>query len=261
MTEFDSFIEECIPGVCDGVRNGRVNIKDCGKTIIDTSLDVYPDAVIISAYGSLISGKFKEYSDIDVLVFSKYGAKWEKKCIVKDGYAIEINKVNIFYLKDVFSFSCSIRLCVLMQAVIEGEIFYGDSRVYEKIKILAKNYMNLGPSTVESMEIDTIRANLTSKLIDIKSSEDVNLSISLGMSIYYKIITLILLYEKQWLGYDKKIEETLNSCSSKFKMNDIANAYKNLFSGEKDLLVDLIIGVLYECGGPYWNGYSRIFLK
>lgn len=247
-----------LPDLNGNVLSGHVSSNEAKEIMLSCALEKYADARLVVGHGSAIKGKFKQFSDLDILVVCDGGVSWEKKCFVYHGYMIDMQKIASAAISNILINCRQSGLTFAISPLCYGVFLYGDQQMYDDLKELSCRIISTGPDLVPESYISNIKAFLLSSLMELSSSNDITQCKSLSLSIFNNIIVSINVLNKNWVKNGKFSLEGISN--SDVTEEEIMKAYCRIMDGEKDDMIILLSKILKKFSPPYWDGLHTVYV-
>lgn len=210
--------------------------------------EYFPNSSGVMLTGSFVSDYFNEYSDLDVIVLSR----WHRKMFV-ESYEFEGQKIQIIALplsdahavlaKDVMS-----RNGAIVSMLSKGLVLHDGKGILKKLKSYAKAQKDK-KFVVPRESLDRERSRLTTVYEDVcglADREELTFSIADGMQ---RALNLYLLANGSWQFRGKTAARELRAANDIF-LKRYVRAFEAFFKdNDKSLAVDVLRDVLDSLGG------------
>jgi hypothetical protein len=240
--------------VSEKVRTGDLTRGEAVQVMQRAVEQCYPDCRCAFGHGSALTGRFSEYSDLDVVVFMEAGNYFEVRCINFEGYLIETQVYSLDAF-DVFAkMSRAAGLSIGMMAG-RGEVLvdrHGDAHaLLQRIT----DMFHAGPDPASANLLATMRVKLTNLVIDLLEADAQEERIACGLSLFDLLNKAKFLTLQSWGHAGKWIPRTIGAHDREYFPAMVA-AYEQIFRGNPEPLAQMATNLLDELGGPHWKNYQ-----
>lgn len=199
--------------------------------------------------GSYVDGKYNEYSDIDVLIFTKdrtviFNETMSYKNLKIQAIIIPVQ--NIQELLWVDYITCK---GAFTNMIFKGEIIFDTANFLADLQIHVKELQKNGGRPLSSHEIYMLRVKITSLLMDIKGGHDIN-ELTFSIASALDLLTeLKLKVSGNWCGEGKYRARHIEALDPLF-YKEMNNAMYELYGNkDKTPLINIIKKELNVHGG------------
>lgn len=227
----------------------------------------YPDAIVAFAAGSIFRGEGSPTSDIDFIVL--YDDPFDD--VKRDTYEFEGWTVEVFVhtiqAQDYF-FEQDRKLGIpsMMNMIHEGIEIPNPCEFSQRQKAKAKYLLDLGPESLNDVQIQRARYFLTSLLDDLDGVAKQEERYAILSKIYLELADFYLRANKQWSGMGKGVMRALNRYSPEIAREYLA-AFGLAFQGKSNESLNICAEKILqpfggkltcyeEKAGPDWKVFS-----
>ncbi len=210
--------------------------------------EYFPNSSGVMLTGSFVSEYFNEYSDLDVILLSKWHYKMFIESYEYEGLKIQIIVLPLTDAREILRKDAMCRNGALISMLNKGLILSDGDGFLERLKSEANilfREKRLAPKEIIEME----RSKLTTVYEDIcglSDSDELVFAIADAMP---KALTLYFLANGSWLYHGKSAARKLKDDCDPF-MERFMSSFKTFFGrGDKSEVLDLLRGVLESAGG------------
>lgn len=227
------------------------NILDIAQKI---KRELYPDALIAFAAGSVFRGEGNEYSDIDFVVL--YGDGFEdvrRESFMMDGWPVEafihnVRAQDYFFDKDREGGSP-----IMLSMVIEGIEIPGPSEFSRARKAEAQRLFELGPKPMSEDDVRAKRYHISDMLDDLRGQRKASERLGVLSKLYINLADFHLRAAGKWSGNGKGLPRALQRYSPEIA-GVYHDAFAEAFSGQGlDKLFSLSEDILNPYGGKLFE--------
>jgi hypothetical protein len=212
----------------------------------------YPECVYAFGHGSSLTGAYKAYSDLDVIVFNPDGANWDVRHEIVDGLPVEFTT----YSMDTVDVMALIALQIRMPLGLLGgtsEIIVdrnGDAEAFqERLNALAGQL----PFIDRTHDRENLRAQLFSILVDLRKDRDIEVAQAVILSAYPSYLRAITLLNGVWNHRSRHFMKN-KELPGADRMSELHGAIARLMAGDLQAMIDFTEDLIEELGGPLWSG-------
>lgn len=210
--------------------------------------EYFPSSSGVMLTGSFVSEYFNEYSDLDVIILSK----WHNKVFIESyeyrGIKIQIIALPLNDVHDVLRKDYTVRNGALISMLSKGLILCDGKGFLERLKNEAKRLF-LNKSYAPKEFLDNERSKLTTIYEDIcglSDADELAFAIADAMP---KALNLYFLSNGAWLYSGKSAARKLKSECDKFGVRYTSSLRTFFKDGDKSEVVELLHGLLDSTGG------------
>ncbi len=218
------------------------------KIVEEFVAEYFPSSSGVMLTGSFVSEYFNEYSDLDVIILSKWHYKVFIESYEYSGIKIQIIALPLNDAYDVLRKDYTVRNGALISMLSKGLILSDGKGFLERLKNEAKRLF-LNKSYVPKEFLDNERSKLTTIYEDIcglSDADELAFAIADAMP---KALNLYFLNNGAWLYSGKSAARKLKSECDQF-FNRYTSSLRTFFKdGDKSQAVDLLRGLLVSAGG------------
>lgn len=232
------------------------------KSIIQHINQYYSDYACMLS-GSYIDGSYNEYSDIDILIFTKDNNLVYNEMINIDNIkyqliVIPVQKIGSILQND-FNTNTGVYLSMISKGVIIKD---SEKKFLEALQEHVRELMSVGPKKMQEEELYFIKARITSLLYDVLGCKNKKELFFTIIELVDKLTTLKLLSSGNWCGQVKHKYYNLKKNDDIF-LNELEQANKQYYINEStEALIKLTKEVLNQNGGvlPFYS-QAKILTK
>lgn len=210
--------------------------------------EYFPSSSGVMLTGSFVSEYFNEYSDLDVIILSK----WHHKVFIESyeyrGIKIQIIALPLNDAYDVLRKDYTVRNGALISMLSKGLILCDGKGFLERLRNEARRLF-LNKSYAPKEYIDKERSKLTTAYEDIcglSDADELAFAIADAMP---KALNLYFLSNGAWLYNGKSAARWLKSEGDRLREKYVSSLKAFFKNGDKSEVVDLLHGLLDSAGG------------
>lgn len=246
-------LHKLFPSVNTEVRNGSVT-QDAAVRVITTAIErYYPGAVHALVCGSILDGRYRAYSDLDVVVTLREQFNYERQCVIFEGYPIDFQALNVDGIDQFVVNSRRRGIGFTLRALSASEILRDRDGRARQLQAWMTTQYAAGPMASTPETISLLRTAIIDTIADLCTVEDRREMIAIGLSIFTFLMNLMLPKKTGWLETGKYIPRDLDRVGTEY-FDSIEAAYRDLLGGDAQRLIELATSILSEWGPVVWNG-------
>ncbi|HEX9964821.1 MAG TPA: hypothetical protein VGB04_07540 [Allosphingosinicella sp.] len=240
------------PGALQEARAGSVG-KEQALAAMKTAVErFYPDCIYAFGHGSSITGSYKAYSDLDVIVFNPDGANWEIRHEVVDGFPVEFTTYSMDTVEVMAMLALHIRIPLGLLAYT-GEIIVdsrGDAKEFQaRMEAMAEQM----PLVDRTNDRDNTRAILFTTLVDLRKDRGIEVAQAVVLNNYRAYITGITLLHNSWQHRSRYFMKNKHLPAAA-RIAALHDAIAKLMAGDIATMIDFTEDLIEELGGALWSG-------
>lgn|GEM_PF-2907890 len=248
----DAVIARTLPELAPEVRNGQLS-RERAIEIMRVAVErYYPDCSYAFGHGSALTGAYKPYSDLDVIVFVPEGEHWEIRKELVEGFLVEFTSftINAIHLMTMLSFY--IRLPLGLVAA-DGEIVVdkdgGAQAFQDQLRFMREAFFDVD----QSEAVARVREQLFTMLLEFRKSHAPEVVRAVALTGYHVMMSAITLSNNFWNHRPKHLakHEDLPGAA---RIAELHAAIAAVMHGDIGPIVGLVEALLNELGGPVWKG-------
>lgn len=216
----------------------------------------YPKAFYAYACGSAATGRYRPYSDIDVIVILEASLHYEQRCLIFEGAPIDFQTMGKDAAPSVAAHARRSGFAASIEALAGGEIIVDTDGGAAALRQMMRDAIDAGREPAAPIMIDVLRNVITNLLLDLCGADDPAEIIACGLALYYPLMNLLTPKDTGWLHAGKMIARRLKASDSDV-FDRVVVAYRDLMEGRPDGVMLLTEEVLDRWGGPLWDGYVQ----
>jgi hypothetical protein len=242
----------CFPNVSESVSDGNITYEEAVSVAAKYTQDFYPDTNMGFIFGSSSCGRFKKFSDVDlVLLLNKRGI-WKNIFEIYDGIPIHALVCSANIIDRILDFDASWSEPGLAKGLSNAKLFLGPPADAQRIILYAKKKIDDGPDRPPPVKYERLRARVTHLIVELARAELLEEVIPRALKLYEPILLLRDLSQGAWRYRDR--ERKLNDADFTFAFE---KSYSMVMCGEKEPLLKHAWEVLRDSGGPSLNRFNR----
>jgi hypothetical protein len=248
---FSSWEATALPGCIEGARTGSIS-KDQAISAMKTAVDrCYPDCIYAFGHGSSLTGSYKAYSDLDVIVFNPDGANWDIRHEIIDGFPVEFTTYSMNTVEVMALLALQIRMPLGLLAGTSEIIVdkQGDAEAFqERLAAIAEQL----PLVDKNRDRDNVRARLFSILVDLRKDRDLEVAQAIILTDYQAYIRGITLLENIWAHRSRHFVKNRDLPGSA-RITELHGAIGRLMAGDIAAMVEFTEDLVEDLGGGLWS--------
>ncbi|MBP4140002.1 nucleotidyltransferase domain-containing protein [Flavobacterium geliluteum] len=199
--------------------------------------------------GSYVDGKYNEYSDIDVLIFTKDRAVVFNETLSYKNLKIQAIIIPVQNIQELLWVDYITCKGAFINMISKGKIIFDTANFLSDLQSHAAELQNQGGRLLSSHEIYMMRVKITSLLMDIKGGHDLN-ELTFSIASALDLLTeLKLKFAGSWCGDGKYRARHIQALDPLF-YNEMNNAMYEIYANkDKTPLVKVIEKELNVHGG------------
>lgn len=199
--------------------------------------------------GSILTEYFNEESDIDIIILSNI----YRNIFIESYYFKEIKMqaivLPLYDLESVINRDRNLGGGVYINQLHSGKILFDPMGALLNLKKKAEVLYSKGPRSLTRFQFNQGRARITTRLEDLKGSDDVSENIFTILDLYPRIVDLFFQEHKSWAFQGKSASREMKQLDVSF-YNDMVESICSLAkSGDKSKAVSLVSKFLSMLGG------------
>jgi hypothetical protein len=251
-----NWAEIAFPGCAEEVRTGRVGRERAIEVMRAAVVQFYPECVYAFGHGSALSGDYRSYSDLDVIVFNGDGQYWELRKEVFNGFPVEFSMFTLNTLEIMSFLALTVRLPLGLLAA-ESEILVdakGDVAAFqEQLRSIANSMPNIDRTD----ETRNVRAHLFSVYVDLHKNRSLEVAQSVVLTAYPIFAKGITLAHNFWLHRTRHFVKNPDLPGASH-INALHAAIAKLMQGDVAVMIAFTEELITNLGGPVWNGFKQV---
>lgn len=248
----EALIARTFPDCAPEVRTGDVDRERAIEIMRIATERYYPECAYAFGHGSALTGGFKPYSDLDVIVFLREADHWEIRKEMVNGFLVEFTSFTIDALDLMGMLSFYIRLPLGFVAA-DGEIVVdkdGGARAFQDgLRAMRDNFHAVDQSDA----IDRTREQLFTMLLEFGKNRTPEVMRAVALTGYPVILSGITLLERFWNHRSKHLAKHTELPGSA-RIAELHEAIAELMRGEIGPIIRFVEELLNDLGGPLWHG-------
>jgi len=240
------------PGSVEQARAGSVGKEQAMRAMKVAVERFYPDCIYAFGHGSSITGSYKAYSDLDVIVINPPGSNWEIRHEVVEGFPVEFTTYSMDTVEVMAMLALHIRIPLGLLAWT-GEIIVdnkGDAKEFQARMAAMAEQMPLIDRTHDR---ENTRAILFTTLVDLRKDRGVEVAQAVILNNYRAFITGITLLANTWQHRSRHFVKNPDLPGSA-RITALHSAIAKLMAGDIAPMIDFTEDLIEDLGGPLWSG-------
>lgn len=254
----DKSLEAAFPGASNAFREGRIERELALEVMREATLANYPECVCAFAHGSAISGGYREYSDLDVIVFLRDGNRWGQKCIMHRGFLVEFTFYTLDSLPMVLFLATSLRKPLALCAA-NSEIILDRDGEAEGLKTRLAAMSQAGPSDAAAPVVERLRLELTTLAVDLSRNGPMPAKIAVALDAYSNLVRASNIARDAW-DYSARYLAKSEKLDERDVIGEFQRCYASLLQGDADPLRELVWSLIDDLGGALKHGFEASYL-
>lgn len=241
-----------LPGCVEQARAGSVGKEQAMRTMKAAVERHYPDCIYAFGHGSSLTGSYKAYSDLDVIVINPAGSNWEIRHQVVDGFPVEFTTYSMDTVEVMAMLALHIRIPLGLLAW-SGEIIVdnkGDAKEFQERMAAMAHQMPLIDRTHDR---ENTRHILFTTLVDLRKDRGVEVAQAVVLNNYRAFITGITLLNNTWQHRSRYFMKNPDLPGAA-RIAALHSAIADLMAGDIATMIDFTEDLIEELGGPLWSG-------
>jgi predicted nucleotidyltransferase len=212
----------------------------------------YPECVYAFGHGSSLTGGYKVYSDLDLIIFNPDGANWEIRREIVNGRPVEFTTYSTDTVDLMVLLALHTRVAFGLLAGT-GEIIVdnrGDAKAFQERLTAMSAQM---PLIDRSQDRDNVRTKLFSILIDLRKDREAEVAQAIVLTDYQAYIRGITLVSNIWLHRSRHFVKNRDLPGSG-RITELHSAIAKLMDGNVSAMIDFTEDLIEDLGGGLWSG-------
>ena len=207
--------------------------------------------------GSIMRRQGTVGSDIDmVVVYPRLERAW-RESLVEEGFPIEAfvhdpATLEVFLGRDVEN-----GRPVIVNMVAEGRIVGSQVKGAAVLRARARSLLRAGPAPLEGERLELLLYQVSDLADDLRGGRDREEVLAIAVTLYPKLIDLILLGRGLWSGAGKWLPRHLRAADAALAAQ-LSDAMAGAVAGDGTAILALCERALAEKGGPVFAGFRRL---
>ena len=210
--------------------------------------EYFPNSAGVMITGSFVSDYFNEYSDLDVVILSRWHYKVFVESYEYEGIKVQVIALPLFDAHSILVRDSMSRNGAIISMLSKGLIIYDSKDFLQKLKIDAEKLIGQ-KRAISKEQLDMERSKLTTLYEDIcgvSDREDLVFAIVDAMP---KALNMYLLINGSWQYHGKSAARILRSSNDAFLQKYIGALDAFFKIGDKTLVIQLLQELLDAMGG------------
>src|SRR5687768_8481095 len=249
FTQWESI---AFPGALEEARAGSVGKEQAMRAMKAAVERHYPDCIYAFGHGSALTGSYKAYSDLDVIVFNPDGSNWEIRHEVVDGFPVEFTTYSMDTVEVMAMLALHIRIPLGLLAW-SGEIIVdnkGDAKAFQERMATMAEQMPLVDRTHDR---ENTRHILFTTLVDLRKDRGVEVAQAVVLNNYRAFIAGITLLNNTWQHRSRYFMKNKDLPGAS-RIAELHSAIAKLMAGDIATMIDFTEDLIEDLGGPLWSG-------
>jgi predicted nucleotidyltransferase len=241
-----------LPGCLHEARTGAVTKEQAINAMRVAVERHYPDCIYAFGHGSSLTGSYKAYSDLDVIVFNPDGSNWEIRHEVVDGFPVEFTTYSMDTVEVMAMLALHIRIPLGLLAW-SGEIIVdnkGDAKEFQERMAAMAQQMPLVDRTHDR---ENTRHILFTTLVDLRKDRGVEVAQAVVLNNYRAYIAGVTLLNNTWQHRSRYFMKN-QDLPGAARIAELHSAIAKLMAGDIVSMIDFTEDLIEELGGPLWSG-------
>jgi len=220
--------------------------------------EYFPTIHYVMLSGSFVTEFFNEYSDLDVVILSKWHQKTFIEAYEYDSIKIQIialpyNDVNGLINRDIIS-----RNGAILSMLANGIIIYDENNVLFSLQEKAKKIFNIRKEWPQSVT-ENCRSKLTTCIEDLRGITDKTDFVFSLIDAYNKLLRLYFINQGDWDYNGKAASRYLKKVDAEFADRFRTSIVDYFITESKSGILSLISEVLNKSGGELHYSTTKLY--
>jgi hypothetical protein len=240
------------PGCVEQTRAGSVGKEQALKAMKAAVERFYPECIYAFGHGSALTGGYKAFSDLDVIVFNPEGANWEIRHEVVDGFPVEFTTYSMDTVEMMALLALHIRIPLGLLAGT-GEIVVdtkGDAKAFQERMTAMAQQM---PLVDRAHDRENTRHILFTTLIDLRKDRGIEVAQAVALNNYRAFIAGVTLLNNTWQHRSRHFMKN-QDLPGAARIAALHQAIAKLLAGDIVPIIDFTEDLIEDLGGPLWSG-------
>lgn len=249
---FSRWVESAFPGVCPDARDGRM---DKGRALAIMKIAVeryYPDCAYAFGHGTALGGRYRELSDLDIIIFEKSGNDWGLRREMVEGFPVEFTIYSLDTLDLMEFLAVQMRMPLGLLAA-DADLLVDAVGDADAFRAKLKSAADEMAGTDRAYERENLRAQLFAVLLDLRKSRSVDVAQAIALTNYSGFVRAATLLGETWFYRSRHFIEHPHLQGSD-AIRSLHAALAELMNGNSADMISLTEDLVEGLGGPLWAG-------
>ena len=256
-SEPDALLEQIFPNVREEVRRGDLTIGEASSAAKEFILKHYPLVVNVFICGSIVTNRFRKYSDVDLVGFVPTSDCYERHCVIYNGIPLDIQIVGKSNLTLMIKNALARGFNFTTNAISNGLIIVDLDGTAKEVQNYVVTEMSQRRIAPHPTAIKSLRFSVTELLIDFLTADNDREACACALTLFLPLMNIIIPEKSGCLAIGKHIPVVLEKFGATEEFDKLRHAYREALTGNRAPLINYAVDALKYWGGPYWDGKTQ----
>jgi len=219
----------------------------------------FPHNYGIMLTGSILTEFFNEESDIDIIYLSNLYRNIFIESYHYEDIKIQAIVLPLYDLESVIRRDTDLGNGIYVHQLSTGKIIYDPMGMLRALKSKVEQVYAKGPNQISRFQFNQLRSRITSRLEDLKGSDDISDNIFSLLDLYPRITDLFFQEHRQWSFHGKSASREIKRIDPDFHSEMIDGIKALIQDGDKTKAVGFVSSFLDSIGGEIHFYSTREF--
>lgn len=219
----------------------------------------FPHNYGIMLTGSILTEFFNDESDIDVIYLSNLYRNIFIESYHFEGIKFQAIVLPLYDLENVIRRDTDLGNGIYVHQLNSGKIIYDPMGMLKTLKSKVEQVYAQGPNMMSRFKFNQLRSRITSRLEDLKGSNDISDNIFTLFDLYPRITDIFFQEHRQWAFHGKSASREIKRIDSDFHSEMIEGLKALIQEGDKSKAIGFVSKFLNSIGGEIHFYSTREF--